>query len=973
MLNHEPPTPANAPPVAALVQYVGQADHFVGVDAALAASSVRAIRINEWEFSDLDLAPVGLIAVKDCESPLAVAALRWARRRGVPSLLLMDGVVEYRNTFVNPDAPECYLRPVPVDVVACAGEIDRARLWSWGNVAIATGLPRIAAAFQKSLPSFSLDSGKLLIATARRPAFDATERSRLLAALRDVRGAAQEAGWGDRLAWRLTAGLSDELGVRNDSRPLRECLAECLAVLTTPSTLLLEAMAAGRACGILHPQDGPLWQEAMGEWRGADVSPRRDLLDLLHRLAAPDEADLRRQRRAMERMHAWGERPEEQPAAKVAAAIVSLLRGELRGGPGRKRELPRVAQVRLGHGADASESPVKRVVSCVTCDSTPIGGVMTWSLRMSREFAARRPELGYEFRTLVVAMQPEGWKSDEFDPTLEPGVDLCVVNPMADHHERVETIRNALESLRPDIVLPNYNDACFMAAALLKPRGVRTVAIAHADDAYYRELARTYDTWSAAVGVSAACMEWLSPMAAERSAEQIVYGVPAAQELWQRQAPPPRGGREWHEPVKLAYIGRMVEEQKRIGDLLVLIDELEARGVACELHMVGDGPDLAAWRSRLAQRACERVRVVIHGRRSPAWVERFLPTMDACVLVSEYEGTSVVMLEAMGQGVAPVVTDVRSGVREWVRDGENGIVVPIGDMRRMAARIAAIATERASLDAMKQRAWETIIQSGLSIPSTAAAYARVFDAAIRLPIDPRPTDTGLRPIDQWRWGKGCAAEDAAGADAWCEKMLREAGYRAIAFDGPTIGCDAVLVRSTRIEPVSAAEVAAWREQGLGVAVSPHLRQDGLAAQVLEVVRGVVARGARRIAVYPAGRHTRRVAESFRAQLWEAGSGSPLVGFIDDGARPGQTAMGLPVVRPEQAIEQLVPDTVLLSTDAFEDALWERTAFLRERGIEVLRIYGEPRGTSLSRSEVRIKAAASVPREAHGEAHAHRAG
>lgn len=946
----------------ALVQYAGQTDHFAGVDAAAAARSVRAVRINEWELGDLDQLGASLVAVKDFESPLAAAALRWARRRGVPTLLLMDGVVEYRNTFVNPDVPERYLRPAPVDAIACAGEIDRARLWSWGNVAVATGLPRIAAAFPKVLPLNDLQSTRVLVATARRPAFDAAERQRLAAALRDVRAAAQEAGWGDRVVWRLTAGLDEELGVANDTRPLRECLADCRGVLTTPSTLLLEAMAAGRACGILHPQDGPLWQEAMGEWRGADVSPRQDLTALLRRLAAPDEADWRRQRRAMERMHADG-----QPAARVAETMVSMLRGELRGGPGRKRDLPRIARVRLGPGAgDVREPGIRRIVSCVTCDSTPIGGVMTWSLRMSREFAARQRELGYEFRTLVVAMQPDGWRSDEFDPTAEPRVDLCVVDPMADHHERVETIRAAIESLKPEIVLPNYNDACYMAAALLKPRGVRTVAIAHADDVYYRALAETYSTWSAAVGVSAACMEWLSPLAAGRTVERIVYGVPVAAEIWQRQGP--RGGREWHQPLKLAYIGRMVEEQKRIGDLLALLDEFEARGAACELHMVGDGPDLASWRARLAQRAHERVRVVIHGRRSPAWVERFLPGMDACVLVSAYEGTSVVMLEAMGQGVAPVVTDVRSGVREWVRDGENGIVVPIGDMRQMAARIAAIAADRGMLDAMKQRAWETMRRSGLSIAATAAAYARVFDAALARGIDPRPTDTGLRPIDLWRWGRGGAAEDAAGADAWCERMLREAGYRAIARDAAAPGCDAVLVSGARPEPVSAAEIAAWRERGLGIAVSPHLRQDGLAARALETVREAAARGRKRIAVYPAGRHTRRIAEMFAPAVSGGPSGSPFVGFLDDNARPGQQAFGLPVVRPDDAFEMLCPDAVLLSSDAFEEKLWERTSGLRERGIEVIPIYGR-----YGDRRIRVVAAPHAAEQEQGVAHADRTG
>jgi len=952
-------TSSSPPPVVAVVQYAGQTDHFAGVDAALAARSVRVIRINEWELGDLANAGVDLIAVKDAESPLALAALRWAagRPQRVPTLLLMDGVVEYRNTFINPDAPERFLRPAPVDAIACAGESDRARLWSWGNVAVATGLPRIAAAFPEPLPL--PHRGCLLIATAKCPAFNTAERSRLLDALREVRDEVERSPWRNRVCWRLTAGLEEDLGVANDTRDLRGCLTDCSAVLTTPSTLLIEAMVAGRPCAVLHPQDGPLWQDAIAVWRGRDCAPGGDLASLLARLDSPQESDWLRQRRALERMHAPADGGPDSAATRLAGAIVSLLREPSGSGPARKRDLPSIQRTVLGPTAFAPRQPaIRRVVSCVSCDSTPIGGVMTWSLRMGREFAARAAELGYEFRTLVVAMQPEGWKSHEFDPTIESAVDLCVLDPLAPHHQRVETIRSALAALSPDIVLPNYNDACFMAAALLRPSGVRTVAIAHADDDYYTRLAATYDTWSAAVGVSAACMRWLSAAAAGRPVEQIVYGVPVAPHPAERPA---------GQPLRLAYIGRMVEEQKRIGDLLTLLDELEARAVPCELHMVGDGPDLATWRARCAQRRHAHTRVVIHGRRSPSWVEQFLPTIDACILVSSYEGTSVVMLEAMARGVLPVVTDVRSGVHEWLRDGDNGVVVPVGDMRQMAARLAAINADRPALATMAERAWRTIRDSGLSIASTATAYARVFDAAMSRPRDPRPTDSGLRPTDLWRWTGGGvpAPEHADEADAWCRRVLVEAGYRAIALDAPAPSCDAVLVRSSRTEPVAESEIAAWRSAGLGVAVSPHLRQDGLAARALALVRSAVASGRSRIALYPAGRHTRRIAEIFRDELWPAGS--PFVGLLDDAARPGQRALGLPVVRPSEAVAALAPDAVLLSSDTFEESLWQRTAHLRQRGIDVLTLYG-----TYPHAQVNVVAPSALHAEAQGTAHAHRA-
>ena len=55
----------------------------------------------------------------------------------------MDGITEYRNTFENPRVEHDFLRPAPVDVVACAGRVDERHLRGLGNDAIATGLPRL--------------------------------------------------------------------------------------------------------------------------------------------------------------------------------------------------------------------------------------------------------------------------------------------------------------------------------------------------------------------------------------------------------------------------------------------------------------------------------------------------------------------------------------------------------------------------------------------------------------------------------------------------------------------------------------------------------------------------------------------------------------------------------------------------------------------------------------------------------------
>ena len=74
-----------------------------------------------------------------------------------------------------------------------------------------------------------------------------------------------------------------------------------------------------------------------------------------------------------------------------------------------------------------------------------------------------------------------------------------------------------------------------------------------------------------------------------------------------------------------------------------------------------------------------------------------MPTLlaraDIYVSTSLHDGASVSLLEAIGAGTFPIVTDI-SANREWITDGENGYLVPVDEERILANRI---------IDAMKDR------------------------------------------------------------------------------------------------------------------------------------------------------------------------------------------------------------------------------------------------------------------------------
>jgi hypothetical protein len=296
--------------------------------------------------------------------------------------------------------------------------------------------------------------------------------------------------------------------------------------------------------------------------------------------------------------------------------------------------------------------------------------------------------------------------------------------------------------------------------------------------------------------------------------------------------------------------------------------------------------------------------------------------------VSDYEGTSVSMLEAMGAGVVPAVTRVSSGVDDWLTGGGNAVVVPPRQPVEMARRLARLAKDRSLLAPLGRAAWETARRAA-GLPAMARRYADLFRRALAAPMDAAPTDLGLRPLELWRWKKGWA-DDPDAAETWARAGLYEAGYSNIAQDRPAPGCDAVLVRTDRAE-VGEDEVASWRARGLGVAFAPHVRRDVPGDALRRTLDAAVREGAKRIAVFGAGKHTRRMAPVFY-------EGHPIVAFIDDAPPSCGHLYGRPVV-PLARIDEYDPDTILLSSDAFEPQMWRRCAPLRARGVRVIPLYG----------------------------------
>lgn len=127
------------------------------------------------------------------------------------------------------------------------------------------------------------------------------------------------------------------------------------------------------------------------------------------------------------------------------------------------------------------------------------------------------------------------------------------------------------------------------------------------------------------------------------------------------------------EPIKIGFAGRLVKEQKRCDYLLKLIEKLELKKVNYEIHIAGVGPYYSIISEFIIKQNLKH-KVKLYGLIPHYKMNDFWSKLDIYLNLSDYEGTSISMLEAMGNGVIPIVTNV-SGVDLFVKNEINGFVI----------------------------------------------------------------------------------------------------------------------------------------------------------------------------------------------------------------------------------------------------------------------------------------------------------
>ena len=412
---------------------------------------------------------------------------------------------------------------------------------------------------------------------------------------------------------------------------------------------------------------------------------RPELLEATIRelLALPDEELAAMRRATLERARAYAP---EAVFDEIARALARPAKPARAAGEAGLAKAPGPAAPAAPAPGPAAAAPSDGVRVMIVIHGLETGGAEMMVLHLARELS----RAGHPVR--VVSLH--GDETDVAGLMRRAGVDVVALNKAGGPDPRtVLRLRAQMRDFSPAVVhthLPVLEYV--LPAARLYGRRVRIIHTVHnlAREETRHRVLRAVNRRAFSHGVvpvalneevrSSICREYALPP----SAVPVVGNGIDLDAFRGPQRRGPRGA-----GARLLCVARLAPA-KNHALLLRTVARLRESGRDVSLTLVGDGPLRGALEERARELGIsERVRFA--GRRTDT--AAFYRDCDLFVLLSDYEGMPMSIIEAMASGL-PVVATRAGGVAELVDDGVNGALVE-ADAAAAAGAIAAICDDPA--------------------------------------------------------------------------------------------------------------------------------------------------------------------------------------------------------------------------------------------------------------------------------------
>jgi colanic acid/amylovoran biosynthesis glycosyltransferase len=273
--------------------------------------------------------------------------------------------------------------------------------------------------------------------------------------------------------------------------------------------------------------------------------------------------------------------------------------------------------------------------------------------------------------------------------------------------EKIKAILEDVKQFPPDIFITNYFAIPLEAGKWIKKAGIPTVMVLHNDNKYHYDLVKKYAANNDECDVSSVvCVSNLIQHISQQTAPQhksikyIPIGAPVTEELASLSA---------DGELKIVYAGRIDEKQKRISDVTHAFCKAAKEVPGTSYTIYGDGPAVPAVQEIL-NTAGKDLPVQFKGKLKSTEVQAHLLQNQVFVLLSEFEGLPITLMEAMSCGLVSICTNMRSGISDLITNNVEGILI---DDRKdeFVAAIKRLKENAGLWKQMSQAARQKIVQS----------------------------------------------------------------------------------------------------------------------------------------------------------------------------------------------------------------------------------------------------------------------
>jgi glycosyltransferase involved in cell wall biosynthesis len=366
--------------------------------------------------------------------------------------------------------------------------------------------------------------------------------------------------------------------------------------------------------------------------------------------------------------------------------------------------------------------PVHRIA--LVSGGLALGGSTTFLINFAGELLRRGVAVE------VMSFEKENPMTADFQNQNIPV--LCLDQRRMIFEDRLNEMLRQLARFRPTVLVSTLGAVSFEVLRYL-PSDIFRIGMGQSDDPLVYDMMRHYAPWMDLVAMVSQTMKQKAealPEFADVPVAYLPYGVPFDSMMGLTS-------RDGKAPLRILYLGRLEREQKRVHLFPEILRQLCASGMPFQWTIAGEGEARVFLEANLKPVSPGQT-VSFAGAVCYAEVPALLKQHDIFLLASDYEGLPLSLLEAMGCGLVPVVSDLKSGIPEVV-DASDGCLVPVNDVAGYARAIIHLHEHRAELVA-KSAVARARAQKEFSVAAMTDRWLRALPAP---PTSP--------PIWQQRW------------------------------------------------------------------------------------------------------------------------------------------------------------------------------------------------------------------------------